>query len=77
MRAVKLPERTAAKTPRVPDKALAYSVTDAAAVLGVGRSTMFALIAAGDIKSLLVKRRRLVSHAALEAFIAKQERKAA
>lgn len=59
-----------------PDTALAYSVEDAAAVLGIGRSAMFELLAAGEIKSFLVKRRRLVSRAALEAFVARQERKA-
>lgn len=56
---------------------LAYSTDDAAAVLGIGRTTLFALIASGEIKTFLIKRRRLVSRAALEAYIAKQERRTA
>lgn len=56
---------------------LAYSTDDAAAALGIGRTTLFALIASGEIKTFLIKRRRLVSRAALEAYIAKQERKTA
>jgi excisionase family DNA binding protein len=39
--------------------------------LGVGRSTVFQLMAAGALRSVKVGRRRLVSEAALRQFIEK------
>lgn len=39
--------------------------------LGVGRSTVFELIASGELRSVKVGRRRLVSEAALTEFIQK------
>lgn len=65
-------------TPReAPADAVAYSIDQAAARLGVSKTTFEALVAAGQIKSFRVGRRRLISRAALEAFVARQERKAA
>lgn len=65
-------------TPReAPVDAVAYSIDQAAARLGVSKTTFEALVAAGQIKSFRVGRRRLISRAALEAFVARQERKAA
>lgn len=56
--------------------ALAYSINDAAAVIGIGPTLLEELIARGEIKSFKVGRRRLVSRAALEAFVTKQEKAA-
>ena len=39
--------------------------------LGVGRSTIFDLISSGELRSVKVGRRRLVSEAALTDFIAR------
>ncbi|WP_445168254.1 helix-turn-helix domain-containing protein [Mycolicibacterium sp. Dal123E01] len=39
--------------------------------LKVGRSTVFDLIASGDLRSVKIGRRRLVSESALNAFIAR------
>lgn len=65
-------------TPReAPADALAYNLDQAAARIGIGKTMLEELVAAGQIKSFRVGRRRLVSRAALEAFIARQERKAA
>src|SRR5690606_23770402 len=65
-------------TPReAPADALAYSLDQAASRLGIGKTMLEELVAAGQITSMKIGRRRLVSRAALEAFIARQERKAA
>lgn len=39
--------------------------------LSLGRSTVFALIASGDLRSVKVGRRRLVSEAAITEYIAR------
>lgn len=48
---------------------LLYRPEEAAAVLGLGRSTVFELLAAGEIASVRIGRARRISHAALEAFV--------
>jgi len=48
---------------------LALSPEQAAAALGVGRTTVYQLIASGRLRSLRVGRRRIVPMAALEAFL--------
>ena len=62
---------------RVLAAALAFSLEEGALVLGIGRSMMFDLAGSGEIKTFKCGRRRLVSRSALEAFVAKQERKSA
>ena len=52
---------------QVPRKAV--SVDDAAAMLGVGRSTMYELLETGCVRSVKVGRRRLVPIAALDDFL--------
>lgn len=42
--------------------------------LSVGKSTVFALITSGELRSVKVGRRRLVSEAALREFIQKVDR---
>jgi excisionase family DNA binding protein len=51
----------------IPRKAV--SVDDAAAMLGVGRSTMYELLETGGVRSVKVGRRRLVPIAALDDFL--------
>lgn len=60
----------------VPPDAIAFNLDAAAARLSVSKGTLEALIASGQIKSFLVGRRRLVSRAALEAFVQKKEKAA-
>lgn len=48
-----------------------HPVETVMARLGVGRSTVFELIASGDLRSVKVGRRRLVSEAAICEFISK------
>lgn len=55
----------------VADDARLYGVEKVMERLGVGRSTAFALIASGELRSVKIGRRRLVSEAALVDFIAK------
>lgn len=45
---------------------------EAAEVLGLGRTKLYALLAAGEIESLTVGRRRLIPKDALEAFVQRQ-----
>ncbi len=48
---------------------LAYSVAEAAQVSGIGRTTIYALIANGRLASVKVGGRRLVRHIDLEALL--------
>jgi excisionase family DNA binding protein len=54
---------------REPPEPLAYSVTDAARVAGLGRSTLYELMADGQLAYVKVKARRLVTRQALEALL--------
>ena len=47
----------------------AYSVVDAARQLGISRSKLYELIAAGELETIQVGRRRLVSTAALDRLM--------
>lgn len=51
---------------------LLYSVPEAARLLGVGRTYMFRLIAAGQIESIKVGKLRKIPHDALGCYIDKQ-----
>jgi len=48
---------------------LAYSVEEAAAMLGVGRTCIFFLIKEGQIKSVKIGRRRVVPATELASFL--------
>lgn len=54
---------------RTPD-VKAYSVVDAARQLGISRSKLYELIAGGELETIQVGRRRLVSTAALDRLMA-------
>jgi Helix-turn-helix domain len=49
--------------------ALAYRVNDAAAIAGLGRSTIYGAIKTGALASVLVAGRRLIPAAALRQFL--------
>lgn len=51
---------------------LAYSVPEASAAIGVGKTKLYALIAEGVLPSTLIGKRRLIRTADLEALIAGQ-----
>lgn len=53
---------------------LAISVAEAAALLSIGRVTLYKLLGAGELPSFVVGRRRLIAIADLRAFI--EQRKA-
>jgi excisionase family DNA binding protein len=50
---------------------LLYSVEEAAQLLGIGRTFMFGLVAAGHVDSLKIGKRRKISRRALDEYIAR------
>lgn len=52
---------------------LAHSIPEACRILGAGRSTIYELIAAGELRSFRIKSRRLVSADALAQFVRDRE----
>jgi excisionase family DNA binding protein len=58
-----LTEQTAERLPRL------LNIESVMDQLGVGRSTVFALLASGQLRSLKVGRRRLVPESAIVQFI--------
>lgn len=57
-------------TPEMSKKLL--NVNEAAAVLGLGRSLVYTLIANGEITSIKIGRARRIPLSAIDAFIAKR-----
>lgn len=53
-----------------PNDRLLYGVTEAGAVLGLGRTTVYALITAGELRAVHVGRRALIHRDELERFAA-------
>jgi excisionase family DNA binding protein len=53
-----------------------HSVPDAAHVLGIGRSLLYELLAAGEITSVSIGRRRLIPADALLAYVERLRREA-
>lgn len=53
---------------------LAYTVEDAATASGLGRTTLFGFIKSGQLRTLKVGRRRLVTPEALRDLLATFER---
>jgi excisionase family DNA binding protein len=56
--------------PRTPDRLL--SVDEAATMLGLGRSLAYDLIGRGELRSIVVGRRRLIPAGAIAEFIAER-----
>ncbi|MBL7498161.1 helix-turn-helix domain-containing protein [Frankia sp. CNm7] len=48
---------------------LLLTPAEAAELLGLGRSTVYELLAVGDLESVLIGRARRIPHAALVAYI--------
>jgi len=46
-----------------------YSVDEASALMGVSRTTLYTLLAAGELQSVSICRRRLIARVSLEQFI--------
>jgi excisionase family DNA binding protein len=51
-------------------------VASAAGVLGLGRTKLHELIAAGEVRSVKIGRRRLIPMAALDEYVARLQRAA-
>ena len=54
-------------------KPLAVSVKTACKLVGVGNTTMWALIKAGRVKTISIGRRRLVIYSSLESLLASDD----
>jgi len=52
------------------DEQLAYTATAAAALLGVGRSTVYELIRTGELPAIKIRSCRRVTRAAIDAYLA-------
>jgi excisionase family DNA binding protein len=52
---------------------LAVSVEDAANMAGIGRTTLYAALGVGSLRSLKIGKRRLIAVDALKAWIAAHE----
>lgn len=59
--------------PTLPPAPLLLRAEEAARLLGLGRSTVFALLATGELPSVRVGRSVRVSRSAVERFIAARE----
>lgn len=55
-------------------KGISYGIDDACRLLGISRVMLYRLLGTGEIASIKVGRRRLITRRALEQFIARQER---
>ena len=53
--------------------ALAYRLTEAGKLIGVSRSQLYVMIAAGTLRTFKSGKARLVTHRALEDFLEKAE----
>lgn len=51
-----------------------YRVTEAAALLGLGRSTIYELVQAGELRTVHIGRAVRISRAELERWVRDQER---
>lgn len=71
-----LPSENDSRRDTWPEPPLLLSTVEAAALLGINRSTVFELLASGDITSVKIGRRRLISRQALAEFIAAREGRA-
>ncbi len=48
---------------------LAYSIAETCRVVGVGKTTVYELIAAGQLESVMIGRRRLIKAASLKQLL--------
>jgi excisionase family DNA binding protein len=67
---------TSRKKQEVPIEPLAYSIDEAAARLRIGRTKLYAEIAAGELASFHIGDRRLITPEALQQYLARKQRQA-
>ena len=59
-----------ANTPHTPaPEKLAFTIAEACASIGIGKTSIYELIAEGRLKSILAAGRRLIRRSDLEAFL--------
>ena len=73
------PNVTCTSTPagKLPPDKLAYRVSEAAAAIGIGRSSLYELISEGKLKPVTIAGRRLVPRAELERLLSEAMAEAA
>ena len=49
---------------------LAYTIEEAAELMSIGRDSVYELLHAGRLRSIKIGRRRVISHADIENFLA-------
>jgi excisionase family DNA binding protein len=55
--------------PVVPPKKIAHHITEASVISGLSRSTLYKLIAAKELRTVKIGRRRLILHEDLESLL--------
>lgn len=70
-------EHQGVKSAMVESTKVAYSVTEAAELLSLGRTLVFSLIKSGELGSMKVGHRRLVTYEDLQAFVHQRRKEAA
>lgn len=58
----------------MPQARLAYSVTEAASIIGLGKTTLYGLIGTGRLPSSKIGSRRVIRRCDLEALLTVEER---
>jgi excisionase family DNA binding protein len=61
------------QTPQSPQTPIAVSPDEAARLAGVGRTTLYAALAKGDLKSMKIGTRRLIKVTAIHDWLALHE----
>ncbi|MCL3862957.1 helix-turn-helix domain-containing protein [Actinotalea sp. K2] len=56
-----------------PDERRVFSVVEAAAILGIGRSKLYEFISSGEIRSIRIGRLRKIPVAAIDEFLESRE----
>ncbi len=59
---------------RTNEPAMLFAITEAATILGIGRTNVYALLKRGELRSVKIGGRRLIPRAALEAFVDELQR---
>ena len=67
----KTPPQAAHRIPRPLPPRLAVRIDEAAAIIGLGRTKIYELMAEGKLEAVAIERRRLVIYASIEALLAK------
>ncbi len=57
------------QTPHPTEPAMLFAIAEAATILGIGRTNVYALLKRGELRSVKIGGRRLIPRQALEDFV--------